>query len=174
MLRIQIVPVGRVELELLEFLALALPEHIGRPCVVARKGIVARDAYDPARRQFHSTKLLERLAALPRSPGDRTLGVTEVDLFVPILTFVFGEAQVRGPAALLSTARLRQEFYGLPADETLLYERSAKEALHELGHTQGLGHCRLHVCVMHYSNSIEDVDLKGGSWCPECLALRSD
>jgi archaemetzincin len=170
--RIQIVPVGKVDAALLDYLSLALPEGTGGPCTVAGKGIDPREAFDHRRQQFHSTPILARLAALPAPPGARTLGVAEVDLFIPILTFVFGEAQLGGAAALISTARLRQEFYGLPANEILFYERCAKEALHELGHTMGLVHCPLYECVMHYSNSIEDVDLKSSSWCPACLAKR--
>ncbi len=171
---IQIVPVGKVDPALLEYLslALALPEGAGGPCTVAGKGIDPREAFDHRRQQFHSTPILARLAALPAPPGAKTLGVADGDLFIPILTFVFGEAQLGGAAALISAARLRQEFYGLPANQILFYERCAKEALHELGHTMGLVHCRLYDCVMHYSNSIEDVDLKGSSWCPACLAKR--
>jgi archaemetzincin len=170
--RIQIVPVGKVEPALLDYLSLTLPEAAGGPCAVAGKGIDPREAFDHRREQFHSTPILARLAALPAPPGARTLGVADVDLFIPILTFVFGEAQLGGAAALISAARLRQEFYGLPGNEVLFYERCAKEALHELGHTMGLVHCPLYECVMHYSNAIADVDLKGTGWCRDCLEKR--
>jgi archaemetzincin len=169
---IQIVPVGKVDPALLDYLALTLPEGAGGPCTVSGKRIDPREAFDARREQFHSTPILARLAALPAPPGAKTLGVADGDLFIPILTFVFGEAQLGGAAALISAARLRQEFYGLPANQVLFYERCAKEALHELGHTLGLVHCPVYECVMHYSNSIEDVDLKGSSWCPACLAKR--
>jgi archaemetzincin len=173
---IQIVPVGKVDPALLDYLslALALPEGAGGPCTVAGKGIDPREAFDHRRQQFHSTPILARLAALPAPGGAKTLGVADGDLFIPILTFVFGEAQLGGAAALISAARLRQEFYGLPANQVLFYERCAKEALHELGHTMGLVHCPLYDCVMHYSNSIENVDLKGSSLCPACLAKRPE
>ena len=85
---------------------------------------------------------------LPSTPDARELGVTVGDLYVPLLTFVFGEAQVDGSCATVSTARLRKEFYGLPADEALLRERLLKESLHELGHTFGLRHCADWRCVM--------------------------
>jgi archaemetzincin len=170
MSRVQIVPVGKVEPALLDYLSMALSEGMGGGCVVAGKGIDPREAFDPRRRQFHSTRLLALLEALPAPEGSRTLGVADVDLFIPILTFVFGEAQLGGTAAVISAARLKQEFYGLPADEVLFYERCAKEGMHELGHTLGLVHCPSFDCVMHYSNSIEDVDLKRASWCRECAA----
>ena len=170
MARVQIVPVGKVEPALLEYLSMTLSEGFGGARVVPGKGIDPREAFDPKRRQFHSTRLLALLAALPAPEGSRTLGVADVDLFIPILTFVFGEAELGGTAAVISAARLKQEFYGLPADEILFYERCAKEGMHELGHTLGLVHCPAFDCVMHYSNSIEDVDLKRASWCRGCAA----
>jgi archaemetzincin len=170
--RTLIVPIGKVDPALLDYLALTLPAGIGGPCTVSPKPVDARDAFDARRQQYNSTLLLARLAGLPLPEGDRLLGVVDVDLFIPILTFVFGEAQLGGRAALFSATRLRQEYYGLPEDEVLFYERCEKEALHELGHTQGLVHCPLYACVMHYSNSVEDVDVKGTSWCTDCAAKR--
>ena len=170
---VRIVPVGKVEPALLEYLAMALPDGVGGPCSVSPRPLDAREAFDPRRRQFHSTRILSLLASLSGEPGSRTLGVADVDLFIPILTFVFGEAQLGGSAAVISAARLRQEFYGLPGDGVLFYERCAKEGMHEIGHTLGLVHCPAYDCVMHYSNSIEDVDLKRPSWCPECAGKQS-
>jgi archaemetzincin len=170
---VQIVPVGKIEPELLDYLSMALPEGIGGACTVSRRALDPRDAFDPRRRQFHSTRLLSLLSALPSEQGARTLGVADVDLFIPILTFVFGEAQLGGTSAVISAARLRQGFYGLPEDGGLFYERCAKEGLHELGHTLGLIHCPSYDCVMHYSNSIEDVDLKAAAWCHGCASKGS-
>ena len=93
-----------------------------------------------------------------------------MDLAIPVLTFLFGQAQLDGPVALLSLCRLRQEFYGLPADEALLRERAAKETLHELGHTFGLTHCSDMRCSMSLSTDIALVDAKGGRYCPRCGA----
>jgi archaemetzincin len=169
---IQIVPIGKVSPALLDYLALALPAGIGGPCSVVPKEIDPRDAFDARRQQYNSTLVLTQLAAVPLPDGGRTLGVADVDLFIPILTFVFGEAQLGGRAALFSVTRLKQEYYGLPENEVLFYERCEKEALHELGHTQGLVHCPRFACVMHYSNSVEDVDVKGAAWCPDCAAKR--
>jgi len=99
------------------------------------------------------------------------LGVADSDLFIPILTFVFGEAQL-GPAdataALVSMYRLRQEFYGMPPDPETLSARLLKEALHELGHTFGLRHCADYRCVMSSSPSVENIDLKLAQFCPAC------
>jgi len=91
-----------------------------------------------------------------------------VDLFVPVLTYVFGEAQLDGKAAVVSTFRLREEFFGLDADPKLERTRLLKEAIHELGHTFGLIHCRNYDCVMHSSTSVEEVDLKPTDFCEDC------
>ncbi len=100
----------------------------------------------------------------------RLLGVTSLDLYIPTLTFVFGEAQLHGPCALVSMHRLRQEFYGLPADPRLAAERLLKEAVHELGHTLGLRHCDDYRCAMAPSHAVEWIDLKSPRLCPACQA----
>jgi len=98
----------------------------------------------------------------------RVLGVTLVDLYIPILTFVFGEAQLQGSCALVSGHRLRQEFYGLPTNPSLFRERLLKEAVHELGHTLTLAHCEDFECVMAPSHGVEWIDLKASSFCRGC------
>jgi archaemetzincin len=95
--------------------------------------------------------------------------VTCLDLYLPILTFVFGEAQLEGACAVVSAHRLRQETYGLPPDQMLLRERLLKEAVHELGHTFGLTHCADRSCVMASPHSVEWIDLKTAEFCPSCL-----
>jgi archaemetzincin len=98
----------------------------------------------------------------------RILGVTACDLYVPVLTFVFGEAQLDGNCAVVSTARLQEEFYGMPRSEELYRERLLKEAAHELGHTFGLRHCADWQCVMSSSHGVERLDVKGAGFCSSC------
>ena len=101
----------------------------------------------------------------------RLLGITLVDLYIPILTFVFGEAQLKGSCALVSAHRLRQEFYGLPGNTGLFHERLLKEATHELGHTLTLSHCEDYQCVMAPSHGVEWIDLKTSNFCTACGSL---
>ncbi len=98
----------------------------------------------------------------------RVLGMTDVDLFIPILTFVFGEAQLDGRAAVVSTARLVEPVL---VDRRVLWERLAKEAVHELGHALGLTHCSRPECAMSRSAGLRDVDRKGGQLCADCRTL---
>jgi archaemetzincin len=123
-------------------------------------------AYDPERKQYHSSKLLTSLKKLERD--ERVVGVADVDLYVPRLNFVFGEADVVSGTAIVSLCRLRQEYYGLAPDDALFLKRATKEIVHELGHTCGLGHCSNNKCVMHFSNSLADTDLKEAHFCSMC------
>jgi archaemetzincin len=123
-------------------------------------------AYNPERKQYLSSKLL---ASLGKSEGDeRVVGIADVDLYVPRLNFVFGEADMVSGTAIVSLCRLRPEYYGLAMDEALFLERATKEIVHEVGHTFGLGHCPNTKCVMHFSNSLADTDLKEAHFCNKC------
>jgi archaemetzincin len=124
--------------------------------------------YAPERGQYNATLVLARLLRYLPEPQAKIVGLTNVDLFIPVLTFVFGQAQLEGPGALVSTYRLRNEFYGLPPDAGLLRDRTIKEVVHELGHTFGLVHCRDYECVMHASTYVEEIDLKGPGFCSAC------
>jgi archaemetzincin len=128
-------------------------------------------ALDPSRKQYHSTHILKRMQ--DRLPKDayRALAVTSGDLFVPILRFVFGEAQIPGKCAVISLFRLNPDVQNPGGDEKTLLCRATKEAVHEIGHTFGLTHCRKGACVMHYSSVIGDTDVKSVHFCPTCVEL---
>lgn len=132
------------------------------------EGIDLAPAYSPERNQHHATLLLASLLRTLPDPSSKILGITSVDLFVPVLTFVFGQAQLDGPGAILSTFRFRNEFYGLPPDGDHLLDRIIKEAVHELGHSFGPIHCPDQGCVMSSSTYVEEVDLKADWYCRAC------
>jgi archaemetzincin len=149
-------------------------------CVAGTFGVPARlrgafrepeAARDAKRGQYSSPVLLQEMARRLADDSFRLLGITGRDVFMPALTFVFGQAQLGGRVALISLARLRQEFYRIPADPLLCMERACKEALHELGHTFGLTHCVERACVMSLANTIQHVDLKVVGFCPSCATL---
>jgi archaemetzincin len=127
-------------------------------------------AFDARRQQYSSVAMLKTLMEhAPPGPG-KVVGVTGRDLFIPMLTFVFGQAQLDGRFALVSIARLKQEFYGLPPDEAVLAQRTVKETFHELGHSFGLAHCANPLCPMSLSTSIRQVDSKSDEFCATCTA----
>lgn len=146
-----------------------LGEHFGAP--VREMDLPAIDfAYDAGRKQYASIAALEMVAR--RCPADarKLLAVTERDLFIPVLTFVFGQAQLDGKTGIVSLARLRQEFYGLPANPAVFLERARKEALHETGHTFGLVHCANPACAMSLATGVGHIDSKEAAFCVACAA----
>ena len=175
---IRIVTVGRADPGLVDAAAVALTRELGVPCRVAPNALDPAFAFHPERNQYHSTMLLEALAKsghdeVARAGDELTVGIAGVDLYIPILTFVFGEAKMGAGRALVSYQRLQQEFYGLPRDSALAAARMAKEAVHEAGHALGLTHCDDYQCVMAASHSVEWLDLKGTAFCAECRATLS-
>jgi archaemetzincin len=162
-----ILPIGRVDNGVLKAISSSLKEVFNCRVKQLQGLLLLKDAYNPGRRQYYSTFILKRVHR--RSPCDRVLAVIDVDLYVPGLNFVFGEADISRGVAIISLTRLRQEFYGLPPDKKLFFLRAVKEAVHEIGHTYGLGHCPDPRCVMHFSNSLYDTDVKSYRPCRRCL-----
>jgi len=128
---------------------------------------------DPIRKQYHSTPILETLAIISPTEAIKVLAITKVDLFIPILTHVYGEAQLGGKACILSTYRFTEGLFLAVGTESFRY-RIVKEAIHELGHTFNLRHCPDAVCVMHYCRSLKDVDRKSDQFCRYCAVLLED
>lgn len=126
---------------------------------------------DPIRKQVHSTPILETLALVAPPEAVKILAITRVDLFIPVLTHVYGEAQLGGKACILSTFRFAEK--GSSTTESFCC-RMLKEAIHELGHTFNLRHCRDASCVMHYCRSVSEVDRKSSQFCRYCALLLQD
>lgn len=134
---------------------------------------IPEQAFDSKRNQYSSTQILKNILELTPRDAIKIIGITDIDLYIPILTFVFGQAQLNGKAALVSVCRLRQEYYGLSSNNNILLERIGKEVIHELGHTFGMLHCWDTRCVMHFSNSIREIDAKGDTFCSACSKVLS-
>jgi archaemetzincin len=158
---------GEVERDLVEHVRRHLADAFERPVVPWEHPERPRHAFDARRRQHGSSAILRWLVETGPRDG-KILGVTDRDLFIPILTYVFGEAQLGGTAAVVSTARLLEdvELFG----RRLLVERLAKEAVHEVGHAFGLVHCETAACVMSRSPAVREVDDKSTDLCGECRA----
>jgi archaemetzincin len=167
-MKLQLLSIGELERRHLEELRGTLTKQFRIPIDILPAVLNPEFAYHAERQQYHSSELLARMQEYVRGGCWRLLGVTAHDLYIPILTFVFGEAQLGGTCAVVSLHRLRQEFYGLPGDPKLLRERLLKESVHELGHTMELTHCDDYTCVMAASHAVEWIDIKDADLCPVC------
>lgn len=166
--RIQVLPLGNLSCGMLGELCSGLGEVFGSRCEILRAEPAPSRAFNVSRQQYSSTEILADLARRAVPAASRLVAITPSDLYVPVLTFVFGEAQLEGQCAVVSTCRLRQEFYGLPPDTSLESLRLLKETVHELGHTFGLAHCDNYECVMAPSHAVEWIDLKSSKFCEAC------
>ena len=164
---ILIAPIGKVSPEVLEHLKENLKDRFGIAVQIVQPLEEPGFALDEKRNQYYSTKILDRLIKCKKG-NEKILSVIDTDLFVPNLNFVFGEADIENGTCIISLSRLRQEFYKKEPDEALFLKRILKEAVHELGHTYGLGHCANPKCVMHFSNSLSDTDYKESDFCTRC------
>jgi archaemetzincin len=165
---VHLLPVGKVDASLLEDLRVSIPRSLHVTCEILPTPLDPASVYHAERQQYHSSEILQRMQPLVRPHDWRVLAVADLDLYIPILKYVFGEAQMGGPCAVVSAFRLRQEFYGLDRDEALLRQRLLKECIHELGHTLDLRHCEDYRCAMASSHAVEWIDLRDSTLCPSC------
>ena len=165
---LQILPIGNVDDGLLKDVRPAIEETFGVPCKVLPVRLDPEFAFHGERQQYHSSEILQHMQSFLTAESWRMLGIAAVDLYIPILKYVFGEAQMGGPCAVVSVHRLRQEFYGLDRDDNLLRQRLLKESVHEVGHTLNLRHCQDYSCVMASSHSVEWIDVRESTLCDSC------
>lgn len=164
---ILVVPFGEIDKDIIEVLKTGLRDIFNRDIAVAPPAEEPLYSFNRQRGQYPADVILIKLGANADSRAhERTLGVVDQDLYINNLNFVFGIAS--GQHALFSPTRLRPEFYGEPADRELFEKRMLTEAVHELGHTYGLGHCSDDRCVMYFSNRLVDSDRKGYKFCTRC------
>jgi archaemetzincin len=160
---------GAMDHEILDGVRAEVQRAFALPTGLAAPPARPADTLDPVRGQHLSTGVLRWLVSVRPAGAAAVLAMTDVDLFIPVLTFVFGEATLGGGVAVVSTARLG----GASADPGLLRRRLVKEGIHELGHAFGLVHCGDARCVMARSASLVHVDAKGGGLCRDCgIRLR--
>ena len=154
---------------LLQNLTSELSKRFSSDIEVINLNLNIEDFFSPERKQYFSTQIIAEAMKQTDEFDGKVVMLTDVDIFVPALTFIFGEAQLYGKHSILSVCRLYEEFYSNNSDNNLLLQRTIKEVLHELGHCYGLRHCLNWDCVMHSSPGIEEVDIKGNTYCHDCI-----
>ncbi|MCX6246785.1 MAG: archaemetzincin family Zn-dependent metalloprotease [Bacteroidetes bacterium] len=165
---ITLISFGYFRKDILEVIAREVKLQYALPVIFREGHLDLTEFYDSSRRQYNGNRLLKQVDTEFASDASKTLGLFSVDLFIPILTYIFGQAAFNGRAGIASLYRLSNERYGIEPDDNLLLERFTKEVIHELGHTFGLMHCTNTSCVMHSSTYVEDIDQKEQQLCPKC------
>jgi archaemetzincin len=164
-IQVQILPIGDVESRVLKTLIKKLEEIFTKPELLESVPLVD-SALDESRNQYISDELLREVKWHAAVNGEKhILGVTNADLYTFGLNFVFGQAELPGKAAIISLYRLNHQSH------KVFISRMFKEAVHELGHTMGLRHCQVINCVMHFSNSLKDTDIKNERFCNHCIDI---
>ncbi len=161
---IEIVPIGSVDKDDLRLLCRELSKEINVECRIGHAIFLPEEAYDPVRGQYNGETLLRHLILNYKSECI-LLGIVDKDLYVEHLNFIFGISQIKGKACIVALPRLREEFYGRYVNKSLFIERMVKESIHEIGHVLGMNHCENRACVMSFSNSILEVDMKTRKFC---------
>jgi archaemetzincin len=165
-----LIPVGHVQHSLMEELVRPLEERFNLSCKINGEFQLPPESYDRKRDQYHSSLILRKLKDFPsKTHSVLKLGITEQDLYVPGLNYVFGEANPVDGTAIISLQRLRKGFLWLKASKKVFRRRMITEAVHELGHVYGVKHCSNPKCVMFFSNTITDTDRKSDKFCENCL-----
>lgn len=166
--RITLVAYGSFDSLFLRRISEAVGRESGLPVVFREAFYDLSEFYNPERKQYDGNRLLRLVDDQYGSDLSKTIGLFSVDIFIPILTYLFGQAYLSGRTAVVSVFRLSNERYGMEKDEDLLFQRTLKEVLHELGHTLGLIHCHVPDCVMRQVSYVEDIDQKNHSFCRSC------
>lgn len=165
---ITLISFGYFRKDILEVIAEEVKRQFQLP-VISREGhLDLSEFYDSSRRQYDGSRLLKRVDSEFAHDKVKTFALFSIDLFIPILTYIFGQAAFNGRTGIASLYRLSNERYGIDSDDKALLERFTKEVIHELGHTFGLIHCFLPSCVMHASTYVEDIDQKESNLCLRC------
>ncbi len=159
---------GQFEKKFLERIAHHVQTEFDLPVKIVTSYIDLASFFDADRRQYDGTKLLKFIDSSAEQESAKIIGLFQVDLFIPILTFIFGQAIFGGKTGVASVYRLKNEQYGLKKNDLLLFERFRKVVIHELGHTFGLIHCHVPSCVMRSTSYVEDIDQKKYHFCNKC------
>jgi len=162
---------GEFDTILLEEIAVEVMHEFNHQVTIINNAFDLRRFYNNERRQYEANYLLKEIEGIDFPNAIKKIGLFRVDLYIPILTYIFGQAKFKGNAGLASIYRLKNESYGIDNDEVLAQNRFKKVIIHELGHTFGLVHCLVPNCVMRPSTYVEDIDQKTHHLCVNCKSM---
>ncbi|MCW3974917.1 MAG: archaemetzincin family Zn-dependent metalloprotease [Candidatus Bathyarchaeota archaeon] len=167
-MKIEVVPIGPSELRILQYIVDLISKRFDSDAMIGTRTPIEKFKKNENRDQYSSARMMEALIDMKISKKGALLGVANADLYTHSLNFVFGQADRVNRVAVISISRLKPNFYGLQDNDDLVLKRVGKEAVHELGHVFGLDHCNQPKCVMFFSNSLQDTDMKEDEFCNKC------
>ena len=159
---------ARFRKDFLDEIGMAVQREFRCKVIVKEMYLDISNFFDPGRRQYNGDRILKMVDSLDFAGSTKVIALFNVDLFIPILTYIFGQAQLSGQTGIVSTFRLSNKSYGIEDGDKLFLNRFKKEVIHELGHQFGLIHCHTPICVMRSSTYVEDIDQKEAGLCSKC------
>ena len=165
---IVLMPVGQMDDEILQLVSGPIEQVFARPIQIGTPLPVPKYAFNPTREQYHSAAILKRVEQSRSDDWSAAVGVTDLDLFVPEVPFVFGEADRSTRSAIISLHRMRSTLGSAPSRQDVLRRRFVSELIHQMGLIKGLAHCPNNRCVMFQSTSVQDTDKRGIQFCANC------
>ncbi len=163
---IYVIPLNLADINFLERVKIFVEEVYEEKVLIKKEVKFPENCFNKLRNQYDAECVLNKLSSYKNSI---TLYITQNDLYVEGLNFIFGLALPYYQKSIVSMKRLKESFYGKREDLETLILRTAKEVIHEIGHLKGLSHCTDKKCVMYFSNSIYDTDNKDYKLCDRCL-----
>lgn len=165
---IALIPIGNIDDRLIRSAIAPLGATFGRTVLPQKALPVPKYAFNPSRSQYHSAAILKRVELMRAVEWDSAIGIVDVDLFVPEVPFIFGEADRSTRSAIISLTRLRPEVGSQESRFDTLSKRLLSESIHQMGLIRGLAHCPNNRCVMFLSSTVQDTDKKGVQFCANC------
>jgi len=169
---IRIIPLQFAGVEMMEQFLPILSTRFNMDIIISTQRLDLTPFFNPARSQYNANDMIQKLVPMA-GENEKILGLTDLDLFIPVLSYIFGQAYLGGAVALVSGHRLDNARYGLKQDPELFSERLLKCIIHELGHAFGLKHCHMPGCVMVATTYVEEMDQKVDLFCHECQSELS-
>jgi len=168
---IHLLPLGDVAPRLVDRLCPPLEARFAASVAIDAAAPIRPEWLDAERGQYAAAAILDWLLRSPPPDGGWRLALLPGDLFAAGLESALGVSTLGGCCGVLALAPLHAAPGGDDSG-SVFFRRVLTEAVHEIGHMAGLGHCDDSACVMHFSRTVEETDRKGADFCPACRAGR--